>query len=181
MLFVSLIVCLPAWQYAVSSPFDNFSDDPDLGTFTYEKWKEGKVNIPAYPDNKGLLKVELDRVDSPFTYLVDPRTLTAGTDGVVRYVVVIRSDSGSANVIYEGIRCLTREYRAYAYGTTDGNMSKALISEWKNFRQDDNIAHRYAFYKYYMCSDIQVPFKPEVMIQRIRYPDDFATGGDRED
>ena len=48
-------------------------------------------------------------------FLRSTRTsLTVGTDGVVRYTVVVTSPAGARNVNYEGIRCDTYEWRLYA-------------------------------------------------------------------
>ena len=38
---------------------------------------------------------------------VDPETLRITPDGIVRYVMVAQSPSGTVNATYEGIRCLT--------------------------------------------------------------------------
>jgi len=43
---------------------------------------------------------------------IDSKSLSVGTDGVVRYSVVIVSGSGARNVLFEGLRCATREFRA---------------------------------------------------------------------
>jgi CNP1-like family protein len=47
-----------------------------------------------------------------------------GKDGVVRYTLVARSPQGAESVVFEGMRCATREVRGYATGRADGGWSR---------------------------------------------------------
>jgi CNP1-like family protein len=47
-----------------------------------------------------------------------------GADGVVRYTVVARSPQGAESVVFEGLRCATREVRGYATGRAGGSWSR---------------------------------------------------------
>lgn len=181
-LFTCLLAGLHYLQPVAAVEIDDA--DPDLGGFSADagyKFKEGKVTIPPFPDEDKLIKVEMDRAIGPFTYYIDPDTLTVGEDDVVRYTVVIKSSSGALNVLYEGLRCSATEYRTYAYGTSDGKMSKATVSEWTRIYNTGSLSHRYNFYQYYMCDKKQLPYRRDIALQRIRYPDDFNTGADNAD
>ena len=159
------------------------NDDPDLGGGFIEapKWQEAKIAIPPFPNRNDLVKVEVDRVDMPFSFYIDPASLSIDKDGVSRYTVVIESSSGASNIMYEGIRCATHEYRTYAYGTHDGKFSKALSSSWTKITSSGAMAHRYNFRRHYMCNDLDRPLPVRESLQRIRYPEDFATSGERDD
>lgn len=176
-LFTFLLLCQLYQQPAVAvGPSD---DDPDLGGYVeYDKWQEGAVVIPDYPDEDKLLKVEMERSNLPFTAYVDTTSLTVSQNDLVRYTIVIKSNSGAVNVLYEGIRCSAVEYRTYAYGSTDGKMIVARNSEWKPIVGNSSMAHRYNLFHYYVCDKEHVPYKRNVMMDRIRYPDDFNTGGE---
>lgn len=175
-----LLSCLLAWQPVFSEFSSGIPDsDSDLGDFIPgEKWREGEFSLPAYPDEDKLVPVELDRGDSRFNYYLDPESLSVGKDDVVRYTVVITSGSGASNVLYEGLRCSRREYRTYAYGTLDKTFTKARVSEWKLFYDGDRMKHRYSFYRDSMCSKVHEPNKPDVIMQRIRYPSNFTNSGE---
>ncbi len=77
------------------------------------EWKEGTV--PAPPDFSSARLASFDvSVHSELRYGLIPDSLQVGDDGVVRYVIVAQSRSGAVNVLYEGVRCNTREMRTYA-------------------------------------------------------------------
>lgn len=95
-----------------------------------EAWKELDVPPPAFPREENLR----DFYVSPTTtarYLVDASTLAPGSDGIVRYVLVIRAAGGAQNISFEGIRCAENTWKLYATGGSDGQWRKARISEWR--------------------------------------------------
>lgn len=79
-----------------------------------DTFAEKQVVMPAYPQAAGLLRFPTDW--TRHAVLVDERTLAVGEDGVVRYVLVVRSASGSENVSFEGLHCATGERWIYANG-----------------------------------------------------------------
>jgi hypothetical protein len=175
-------LCSGLLSSAPLSALDN--DDPHFGDFIEApKWQEAKVTIPPFPNRDDLLKVEVDRVDMPFSFYVDPDSLSVVNDDVVRYTVLIESNSGASNIMYEGIRCSTNEYRTYAYGTHDEKFSKARASSWTRITSTISgaMTHRYNFKRYYLCDDLGRPLSASVSLQRIRYPEDFAMEGERID
>jgi hypothetical protein len=178
-LYYLVLLCSGLLLSAPLSAIEN--DDPDLGGGFIEapKWQEAEIAIPPFPNRDDLLKVEVDRVDMPFGFYIDPGSLSVGKDGVSRYTVLIESSSGARNVMYEGIRCSTHEYRTYAYGTYDDKFSKALSSNWKRITGSGAMAHRYNLRRYYLCDDYSRPFSASESLRRIRYPEDFGTAGER--
>lgn len=168
----------------VVSPCDaeQETDDADLGGFIEgPKWKEAGVVIPPFPKVDDLLKVEVDRAGSPFNFYIDSKNLSISSDkGVIRYTVVIESDSGAKNILFEGIRCQTREFRTYAYGTYDKKLVKARTSEWKLIQEKTGMVHRYNFYRHYMCSEYLTPNPIDILLQKVKYPEDFQDAGENE-
>jgi hypothetical protein len=57
-------------------------------------------------------------------------------------------------------------------------MVKAHISEWRPIVGNSGMAHRYNLFHYYVCDKEHLPYKLNVMRDRIRYPEDFNTGGE---
>ena len=95
-------------------------------------WKESQVPPPPAFDVKRLLPVELP-VHMTLRYGVDPATIVITGDGVVRYVIVASSPSGTVNAFYEGVRCATAEMKTYARST--GNEWHTVSApEWKPVR-----------------------------------------------
>jgi len=80
-------------------------------------------------------------------------TLSVGSDGVVRYVLVMLTSGGARNVTFEGMRCESHERRIYASGRRDGTWSKSRNNEWS--RINDEYANRYhaALFLDYFCPD----------------------------
>jgi hypothetical protein len=93
-----------------------------------EPWREAEVTPPAAFSIDQLQTFEVMQ-GSSLSYGIDPKTLSVGEDGVVRYVLVARSTSGALNVLYQGIRCQTGE--AKTYGRWDNQ------SSWNTGRSDD--------------------------------------------
>src|SRR5687768_7040175 len=78
------------------------------------EWKEDSVAAPPVFDVTKLVTFEV-ALNSQLVYGVDPATISiSNKDGVVRYVVVASNASGARNVMYEGIRCSTGEFKTYA-------------------------------------------------------------------
>ena len=159
------------------------TDDADLGGFIEApKWKEDAVVIPPFPKVDDLLKVEVDRAESPFNFYIDSKNLSISADkGVIRYTVVIESDSGAKNILFEGIRCQTGEFRTYAYGTYDKKLVKARTSAWKIIKKSSGVVHHYDFYRHYMCSEYLTPNPIDILLRKVKYPEDFQVSDERDD
>jgi len=178
------IILSAGFSFAVSGYAELENDSPDLGGgfIEAEKWKESDVTIPPFPVSGDLIKVEVDRVDMPFSFYIDSKNISSITNNdLIRYTVIIESDSGAKNVLFEGLRCQAGEYRTYAYGTYDNKFSKANVSNWQRITDTGFMAHRYNFYKHYMCNDLRAPYSVSEIIRKIRYPEDFQGSGDTSD
>lgn len=73
---------------------------------------------------------------------IDPHTIQVGSDGVVRYVVVMRNVTGTINAAYEGIRCFTRDVKTYARWTSQGTWNILSNPTWRTL--NDNMPSRHA-------------------------------------
>jgi len=107
----------------------------------YEKRNrvEDDVKLPPFPGD-ALIEFRVEgRGD--FRFFIDPASIAVGNDGTVRYTLVARSGAGVDNVSYEGIRCSTREQRAYAFA--DANKTwRAVSAPWRPVRQRWHFALR---------------------------------------
>jgi hypothetical protein len=92
-------------------------------------WEEQKLQLPPIPAAENLVRVQVDDAQG-FTFFVDSASVSVGTDDVVRYTLVARSESGATNISFEGIKCKTRERKLYAIGRADNTWSPARNSQW---------------------------------------------------
>lgn len=115
-----------------------------------KKWEEAEVRLPAAPGKEGLLGFYVSATtDNKF--FVDPTSIAIGGDGVVRFTLVIVTEGGGRNVSFEGMRCETRERRAYAFGHPDGTWAKSRSSQWERVREAVNNRHYAALFQEYFC------------------------------
>ncbi|MBS1143514.1 MAG: hypothetical protein H6R14_920 [Proteobacteria bacterium] len=122
-----------------------FDDD-----YENKQWQEIEVQLPAAPRQETLLPFYVSAATEN-RFFIDGATLSVGSDGVVRYVLVVLTPQGVRNVTYEGMRCEARERRIYASGRGDGTWSKARKNEW--VRIQDAYANRQhaALFLEYFC------------------------------
>lgn len=123
-----------------------FDEDYDV-----KPWQEVAVELPPAPDAKNLIGFYV----SPATdnrFFIDAASLNAGSDGVVRYTMVVEAAGGSRNVTHEGLRCETRELRVYAFGQRDGSWSKARSNEWRRIRDVAANRQHVVLFSEYLCS-----------------------------
>lgn len=91
-------------------------------------WREAEAPPPPALQTGKL--IPLDMPGSSLRFGVDPDSVSIGSDGLVRYVVVASSASGAVNAIYEGIRCDNAHYRVYARHTPAGGWLRA-DTDWR--------------------------------------------------
>jgi len=95
-----------------------------------EQVGEQALTLPAFPDNADLIEFYAGpRASNHF--FVDPKSLSAGTDGIVRFTLVIKTSGGATNINYEGIRCASREVRVYAAGNANGTWAVNHLTSWR--------------------------------------------------
>lgn len=118
----------------------------------YEKkqWQEIEIQLPAAPKQESLLPFYVSAATDN-RFFVDGATLSVGSDGVVRYVLLVLSPQGGRNLTFEGMRCQTRERRIYASGRQDGTWSRARRNEWVRVQDAYANRHHAALYLDYFC------------------------------
>jgi hypothetical protein len=94
-------------------------------------WKEGDVQLPAYPKPENLIGFEVVAMRN-FRFFVDSESITPAQNGVVYYTLVARSGSGAESVMHIGVRCATGEQRLFANGRiADKSWSVVRDSKWQ--------------------------------------------------
>jgi len=92
-------------------------------------WEEQKLQMPPYPKDETLLKIPVSGTTA-FEFFIDLASVSVGQDGVIRYTLLAKSESGAKNVSFEGIKCKGRESKLYAFGRPDGTWSQARNPQW---------------------------------------------------
>ncbi len=147
----------------------------DEGTGT---WVELEVKLPLFPKTENLIAFDVSGATRNRFY-IDPQSLTVGSDGVVRYTLVIRGSGGGENISYEGIRCETREQKYYAFGRRDGTWSNARSNEWRYIEYKEANRQHGVLYADYLCLDRKRPIRsPAEAIQRFKYGVPSRVGDD---
>ena len=167
-----MLTGLSPCAYAEVEQIQDF-EAPDANS-TVEEWEfiEDAVNLPKYPDTDNLLKVNIDASLGKFDYFIDPDSLSIGRDDVVAVTVVITSSRGAKNVMFEGYRCDTREYKTFAYGTTNKSFYAVPDSQWKQiYRSSGNSqAYRRELVTTYFCDIYRHAMSKKEILRLIRYP-----------
>lgn len=148
----------------------------DDSAFTYlldrqGNWQENKLQgLPPLPAADAKLLPFTVSNDSPLKFAIDPASLTIGTDGVVRYTVVVTSPSGARNVNYEGIRCDTYEWRLYASIDADHNAwDQTVAGDWSRIEYGSLNGYRAALYSDYFCANKMPVAKAPAILENLRY------------
>lgn len=119
-------------------------------------WEESAWELPAPPKGADLVPFYVSAT-ADNRFFVDSRSLSVGSDGVIRYTLVVETPSGVRNVSYEGMRCQTRERRLYAIGQPDGSWSKSRVVRWERVREAvTNRQHAALFHEYFCPGGIVV-------------------------
>lgn len=135
-------------------------------------WKEIEAKIPSYPRPENLIPFEVNKT-SGHRFLLDAQSLSVGGDGVVRYVLVVKTAGGATNVTFEGIRCDMRQQKYYAIGQMNGGWTRARNPEWRRIGQQGQNQHD-TLYGEYLCTERRLPATPQQVIQMLK-----SGGGER--
>ncbi|TCJ13460.1 hypothetical protein EZJ19_10440 [Parasulfuritortus cantonensis] len=128
------------------------------GTFDYDfdanqkPWKEIEAQLPPLPKPAGLRELDMGPAGGGHHYFVDVPSVTAASDGVVRYTVVIRTAGGAENVNFEGMRCATGEHKIYAFGHPDGSWSRNRYAAWQPVEARRDGSYQKELFFHYFCT-----------------------------
>ncbi|BEV72489.1 CNP1-like family protein [Paludibacterium sp. THUN1379] len=156
LLVASLACCLLA-HGALANPATRDYKPINNGVYAFEDtgpWKEGEYTVPPYPDKPDWVGFFVP-LKKDYHFYVDGKSLSVGSDEVVRFTLRVVSATGAENVSYEGIHCRSRETRPYAFGDTVGmKWYESRRSVWRRVNEDDMTRLRLAED---LCVDWQTP------------------------
>ncbi len=141
------LVCMPVYAARPSLFEADFDEEK-------KPWDEIQAQLPIYPDLSIALPFEVP--SRPARFFVDPKSISVGTDGVVRFSLIAKSSSGVLNVSYEGIRCETRERKLYAVGRTDGTWSRNRYAKWDDILTSAKDPQHFLLYNDFFCPEFDI-------------------------
>lgn len=147
-----------------SGPGPGFDDDFDDEVKT---WQELAVQLPPQPKPENLVQFYVGPTTT-MKFAIDLDSISAGSDGVVRYTLISTSSGGAENVSYEGIRCQTAEKKLYAFGHKDGNWSRARLSKWQQISAVGANRQQAALFTDFLCQGGTIAGKVPVIQARFR-------------
>lgn len=145
--------CLIAASILTASAYGQIGPEPMMTAPVKDDvapWSEEAIDLPAYPKEEELIEFPVS-AGTRNRFYVDGASLRPGTDGVVRYALVIRTSGGATNVTYEGIRCATGEYRIYATGRSNKTWSRNRLSTWREIENKRANRHHAALKRELFC------------------------------
>ncbi|MFS2033654.1 CNP1-like family protein [Polaromonas sp. CT11-55] len=131
-------------------------------------WKEIETPPPPAFDIKKLITFEVSP-NSQLVYGVDPATISISPkDGIVRYVMVASNASGASNVMYEGIRCTTGEFKTYARYSPDGKWTNVSNPEWRSLFENMPSKHALRFARAGACDSAAPATSVDTLVRRLK-------------
>jgi hypothetical protein len=115
-------------------------------------WLEDQVQYPNLPQEQNLVSIYLG-VANTNQYWVDTASISTGTDGVIRYSLIVLSSGGVRGATYEGIRCETRELRRYAVLRNNTEWVRSRNESWSRITESPGHRQHAVLYLGYFCPD----------------------------
>lgn len=117
-----------------------------------KSWVELQQQLPPYPKAENEVEFYVGPA-TPHHFFLDKNAISIGSDGVVRYSLIVKTAGGAENVSFEGIRCATKEMKIYAVGGMNGQWMEPLHSDWRDINyQDVNRQHNQLYFNI-LCPD----------------------------
>jgi hypothetical protein len=148
-------------SFAQAQQFEEDFDDEN------KPWEEIAIQLPPAPQADNLLSFYVSPTATQ-TFAVDGKSISVGSDGVVRYTLIAISHSGAKSVSYEGIRCATFEKKIYAIGRDDGTWSRSRRDKWEGIVRGNANRQHAALAMDYFCSNLIVASDAKEMLRRLK-------------
>ena len=135
-----------------------------------KSWTEIAVQLPPLPEPANLLSFDVSNLTTQ-KFAIDAKSLSVGSDGVVRYTLVATSSSGAKNISHEGIRCAANERKIYALGHADGSWSRARRDQWEPIINNAVNRQQAALAQDYFCMGRATAGSAADILRRLRQHD----------
>jgi hypothetical protein len=150
-----------------------YDDGPERYNIEEKSWAEQKTAIPAYPKTENLIEFIVGPTEHNRFYL-DGSTITVGGDGIVRYVLVVKTPGGATNVSLEAMRCDTRQLKLVAVAGSDGHWDRLENPQWHLIENKLVNQHHAILNREFLCPASHAPRDVADVLAALRrgkYPD----------
>ena len=130
-------------------------------------WQEQQGALPSFPRAQDLIPVRADTGADGYNYFVDVNSVSLTADKVLHYTIIIQSPNGASNIIYEGIRCATKEIKIVAYGTRDGRFARMLDPKWIYVFTQGPLGYRTTLVERYVCDADGWALDSDTVLERL--------------
>ncbi len=165
-----LITFVTRSQADIFEKFDPDINERNEGMFEDEVWKEAAALLPALPEQENLIVFPGVAAFPQYRYAIDASSLKHGKDGVIRFVIQIRSPSGASNSYFQGLNCSEKEIKTYAYASSS---SKKFIPysnpKWQRLKASGAMGYSQNLYDAYFCSPLGIPLSETEIISNLKY------------
>lgn len=127
------------------------------------EWKEAALELPPLPAEADLMPFSVSPGASS-AFFVDGRSLRLGSDGIVRYTLLVRAAGGAENLSYEGVRCETAERKLYAMGRGRSEWVRPRNAEWQRIADNSlNRQHAVLAKEFFCPPGAALPTRDEIL------------------
>ncbi len=161
---VLCLLLIAVFRHSAAGAQAQFEEDFDDTT---KPWEEIAVQLPAMPNRAALVPFYVSPTATQ-SFAIAPDSVSVGSDGVVRYVMVARSESGADNTSYDGLRCASLEHKSYAFGHADGNWSRSRRTDWIRITGNAANRHHAALAESYFCDGNMVAGQATDIVKRLK-------------
>ena len=135
--------------------------------------------LPEYPRQADLVRIDPGTGVGGQDYFIDLRSVSSSAGTVINYTIVIEERSGTRNVLYERMRCRTKDVKRYAYATADGRFRAREDARWFRMAKDGALGYQLFLYDAYFCDEDGFPLAERDIRNRLlgtTWTDDPALG-----
>ena len=129
--------------------------------------QEQALDLPRFPRAQDLIPIRGDSGDPGYNYYIDVNSVLLTTDEVLRYTIIIQSPAGASNIVYEGIRCATREVKTLAFGTRDGRFARMPDPQWLYVHTPGVLGYRTTLVELYVCDENGWATNSDAVLERL--------------
>lgn len=105
---------------------------------------------------------------SGLQYAIDAHSFSIGTDGVIRYVLITRDQSGKDTFRFEGLHCAGNEWRLYAVANAEKTSWDKMSTPWLAIEGDQAHSYHAILSQDYFCQGSTISGQTNDILKRIR-------------
>lgn len=159
-LLILSLLTRPSIGQSSDDPFEHIRNNTEpefrFDESLVEPWRESDTKWPALPGDDELVKLAVDEAPPGLDVYVAPDTVSLDQgDRVTRYWLVLKSDGGGYNAIYQGLHCGASEYKNYAFGHPSRKppVREFKAAQWRPVSSSGNDRYVSELARDYFCYD----------------------------